>query len=62
MKAKGEFETAKKLYKRAIIIENDPYSKGELIKLNVITNENMSKCLEDLALELAKKKSLISKV
>jgi len=52
MKVKGEFETAKKLYRRAVAIEDDNYTRNELLKLSIITNKKMTECLEGLLIEL----------
>lgn len=59
MKSKGEFETAKLLYSRAIKIEGcDPYARAELTKLNAITNEKVARGLDELLLEIANQKAL----
>lgn len=57
MKTKGEFETAKELYGKAIQLNNkDPYPKFELAKLNVITTEEINEDLQDVIVKLSEQR------
>jgi hypothetical protein len=56
MKAKGEFETAKKMYRKALLMNSsDGYAKTEISKLNVITEPRVVGSLDDILVRLASK-------
>jgi len=61
MKAKGEFETAKMMYERALEInENDMYLKKELTKLNAITDPKIEEEVERVIIKLAEQRARLS--
>ena len=57
MKKKGEFETAKQMYRRALEMDRkNPYANQELIKLIAITEEKMAANLNELILEISERR------
>lgn len=61
MKTKGEFETAKMMYGRALEMnENDTYSKNELTKLNAITDPKVEEEVERVIIKLAEQRARLS--
>lgn len=61
MKSKGEFETAKMMYGRALEMnEKDAYSRNELTKLNAITDPNIDKEVERVIIKLAEQRAKLS--
>lgn len=56
LKSKGNFETAKQMYKRALELNaSDLYTKSELIKLDTITDPEIVEELERVLIELSEK-------
>jgi len=56
MKTKGEFETAKEMYRKALRMNNsDSYARIELMKLNIITEPRVAGPLDDALVELGSK-------
>lgn len=57
MKTKGEFETAKTMYKKALELnDTDDYARHELTKLNMITDPKVNQEVEKLLINLADQK------
>ncbi len=57
MKAKGEFQTAKELYLKALSLdENDVYSRNEIAKIDLMTYPPTEKAVEDFIIAVAEEK------
>ena len=58
MKTKGEFETAKEMYQKAIEMnDEDTYSKEELAKLEIFTQAAISSEIDEILVDLAERRA-----
>ena len=53
MKSKGEFESARQMYKKSLELKDDRYCKSEIAKLDLITNKDISITLQDAIVEMS---------
>ena len=54
MKSKGEFESARQMYKKSLELKDDKYCKSEIAKLDQIMNINVSSTLQDAIVKMSK--------